>query len=84
MEKAGYEKGEWSEFARLSNVPIWRLSRILRGVHSPSLSDMYKITDAFERIFQEKLDPRDIFCDVELNKNVKNNKESKEEDDKTK
>jgi len=61
MEKAGYSKGEWSSFARCSGVPIWRLSKILREINPPSLADMYKITDAFERKFSVKLDPRDIF-----------------------
>lgn len=82
--KAGYSKGEWSEFARLCDVPIWRLSKILKGIQPPSLSDMYKITDAFERIFRKKLDPRDIFYptlnDVEINKDVKKEAPSKKDD----
>jgi predicted transcriptional regulator len=61
LEKAGYEKGRWSAFSRYSGVPIWRLSKILRGEHPPSLSDMYRITDTLERKFNVKLDPRDIF-----------------------
>ena len=61
LEKAGYERGSWSAFCRYSGVPIWRLSKILRGKHPPSLSDMYKITDTFERKFNVKMDPRDIF-----------------------
>jgi len=72
LEKAGYERGKWSQFSRLSGVPIWRLSKILKGIQPPSLSDMYRITDAFERIFKRKLDPRDIFYDLEINKRVKN------------
>jgi len=75
--KAGYGRGELSEFARLCDVPIWRLSKILKGIQPPSLSDMYKITDAFERIFHKKLDPRDIFCDLEINKDVKNEADKK-------
>lgn len=61
LEKAGYHKGRWSEFSRYSGVPIWRLSRILRGEHTPSLMDMYMITDSLEREFNARLDPRDIF-----------------------
>jgi predicted transcriptional regulator len=61
LEKAGYERGHWSAFSRYSGVPIWRLSRVLSGKHPPNLSDMYRITDAFERKFKVKLDPRDIF-----------------------
>jgi len=79
LQKAGYEKGEWSDFARVSDVPIWRLSKILRRIQDPSLSDMYKITDAFERIFNKKFDPRDIFYAVEINKSVKNKNSAKED-----
>jgi hypothetical protein len=61
LEKAGYDKGRWSAFSRYSGVPIWRLSRIIRGKHIPSLIDMYRITDSLERSFKVKLDPRDIF-----------------------
>ncbi len=61
LEKAGYEKGNWSEFSRYSGVPIWRLSRIIREERPPSLADMYRITDSIERRFKAKLDPRDIF-----------------------
>lgn len=61
LDKAGYEKGRWSAFSRYSGVPIWRLSKILRGKHPPSLADMCRITDALERKFKVKLDPRDIF-----------------------
>lgn len=70
LEKAGYKKGELSKFSHFSGIPIWRLSKILRGIQPPSLSDMYKITDAFERKFKKKLDPRDIFFHVEINKTV--------------
>jgi len=61
LEKAGYEKGNWSEFSRYSGVPIWRLSKIMREKRPPSLADMYRITDSIERKFKVKLDPRDIF-----------------------
>ena len=61
LEKAGFEKGQWSAFSRYSGVPIWRLSRILRGKHAPSLGDIYKITDSLERTLKTKMDPRDIF-----------------------
>jgi len=77
LEKAGYERGEWSAFSRLCGVPIWRLSKILNGIQPPSLSDMYKITDGFERIFKKKLDPRDIFFPLEINKKVNNEKDKR-------
>jgi hypothetical protein len=61
LEKAGFEKGRWSAFSRYSGVPIWRLSRILRGKHTPSLRDVYRITNSLEKLLRTKLDPRDIF-----------------------
>lgn len=61
LEKAGFERGQWSAFSRYSGVPIWRLSRIIRGKHSPNLRDMWKITTSLERKLRVKLDPRDIY-----------------------